>query len=110
MPSAPRSFLFSDNAIKPKMFIALLVSIVLLFSQYVHASHDVESKNDNVKTSNHHCKILHQDLDTPKNNNDVQVALEHQFLLYFSCSFTVIFLNSDFVTPFLRAPPIIHSI
>jgi hypothetical protein len=83
----------------------LLLSFILLFTQYSHASHSFEVSDYGPQVDNHHCQILHQGIDTPKNANIKEVLFTVCFLLHTNKFTSVLAKQSDFVTPLLRAPP-----
>ena len=83
----------------------LLLTFILLFTQYSHASHPFEVNDYGPQVDNHHCQILHQGIDTSKNSSVKEALFTACFLLHTNKFTTVLAKQSDFVTPLLRAPP-----
>lgn len=83
----------------------MLVAFILVFTQYTHASHPIESGDYDLQIDNHHCKILHQEIDTSKDNHATPIATTVCFYLYPSKVTCLITSQNLCVTPPLRAPP-----
>jgi hypothetical protein len=85
--------------------LPMIVAFILIFTQYTHAAHSLESNDYGLQIDNHHCKTLCQGIDTPKDNHATPIATTIYFYLYPS-KVTCLTTSQDFrVTPPLRAPP-----